>query len=309
MKVSKSKLKQKNILVIGDLILDQYLFGKVERISPEAPVPILSIFKTEERLGGAANVALNCKTLGCNVEIVSVIGNDLDGQKLVNKLEEKNIICFIEKNNSYKTVKKTRLIGNYQQILRMDDEQIPPKITKKTFNNFLKHFKKSDVIIFSDYAKGVLDELPDLIQRVKDNNKICLIDPKGSDIRKFKGADIITPNYKEIKMLVGPYDNEKDFERKIFKMMEENEIKNIVLTKGKDGITLFQLEENLQFNIKGRSSEVYDVTGAGDTVISVLAVLLSINYSLKSACEVANRAGGIIVQKFGTTSIMFEEIF
>ncbi len=309
MTVSKSKLKQKNILVIGDLILDQYLFGKVEKISPEAPVPILSIFKTEERLGGAANVALNCKTLGCNVEIVSVIGNDLDGQKLLNKLEEKNIICFIEKNNSYKTVKKTRLIGNYQQILRMDDEQIPPKITKKTFNNFLKRFKKSDVIIFSDYAKGVLDELPDLIQRVKGNNKICLIDPKGSDIRKFKGADIITPNYKEIKMLVGPYNNEKDFKRKIFKMMEENEIKNIVLTKGKDGMTLFQLEENLQFNIKGRSSEVYDVTGAGDTVISVLAVLLSINCSLKSACEVANRAGGIIVQKFGTSSIMFEEIF
>ena len=309
MKVSKSKLKQKNILVIGDLILDQYLFGKVERISPEAPVPILSIFKTEERLGGAANVALNCKTLGCNVEIVSVIGNDLDGQKLVNKLEEKNIICFIEKNNSYKTVKKTRLIGNYQQILRMDDEQIPPKITKKTFNNFLKRFKKSDVIIFSDYAKGVLDELPDLIQIVNDNNKICLIDPKGSDITKFKGADIITPNYKEIEILLGPYDSKKDFERKIFRMMEENEIKNIVLTKGVDGISLFQLEEKLQFNIKGRASEVYDVTGAGDTVISVLAVLLSINHSLKSACEVANRAGGIIVQKFGTSSIMFEEIF
>ena len=309
MKVSKSKLKQKNILVIGDLILDQYLFGKVERISPEAPVPILNILKTEERLGGAANVALNCKTLGCNVEIVSVIGNDLDGQKLVEKLEEKNIICFIEKNNSYKTVKKTRLIGNYQQILRMDDEQIPPKITNKTFNNFLKRFKKSDIIIFSDYAKGVLNELPDLIQKVKDSNKICLIDPKGSDIRKFKGADVITPNYKEIEMLVGSYDNKKDFERKIFRMMRENEIKNIVLTKGKDGITLFQLEENLQFDIKGRSSEVYDVTGAGDTVISVLAVLLSINHSLKSACEVANRAGGIIVQKFGTSSIMFEEIF
>ena len=309
MKVSKSKLKQKNILVIGDLILDQYLFGKVERISPEAPVPILNIFKTEERLGGAANVALNCKTLGCNVEIVSVIGNDLDGQKLINKLEEKNIICFIEKNNTYKTVKKTRLIGNYQQILRMDDEQIPPKITNKTFNNFLNRFKKSDVIIFSDYAKGVLNELPDLIQKVKDSNKICLIDPKGTDIRRFRGADILTPNYKEIEMLVGAYDNKKDFEKKIFRMMKENEIKNIVLTKGKDGITLFQLEKNLQFDIKGRSSEVYDVTGAGDTVISVLAVLLSINYSLKSACEVANRAGGIIVQKFGTSSIMFEEIF
>ena len=309
MKVSKSKLKQKNILVIGDLILDQYLFGKVERISPEAPVPILNIFKTEERLGGAANVALNCKALGCNVEIVSVIGNDLDGQKLVNKLEEKDIICFIEKNSNYKTVKKTRLIGNYQQILRMDDEQIPPKITNETFNNFLKRYKKSDVIIFSDYAKGVLNELPDLIKKVKDSNKIYLIDPKGSDIRKFKGADILTPNYKEIEMLLGPYDNKKDFERKIFRMMEENEIKNIVLTKGKDGITLFQLEEKLQFDIKGRSSEVYDVTGAGDTVISVLAVLLSINYSLKSACEVANRAGGIIVQKFGTSSIMFEEIF
>ena len=309
MKISKSELNRKKILIVGDIILDQYLFGKVERISPEAPVPILNILRTEERLGGAANVALNCKTLGCNVELISVVGNDLDGQNLINKLEEKDIICFIEKNNAYRTVKKTRLIGNSQQILRMDDEKTPPQITKKTFANFLKCLKETDIIIFSDYAKGVLKELPNLIQKVKDDNKICLIDPKGSDITKFKGADIITPNYKEIKMLVGPFDSKKDFERKIFRMMKENEIKNIVLTRGKDGITLYQLENNLLFNIKGRASEVYDVTGAGDTVISVLAVLLSINYSLKSACKFANRAGGIIVQKFGTSSIMFEEIF
>ena len=309
MSINKLHFQNKTILVIGDLILDEYLLGEVERISPEAPVPILKVLNTDERLGGAGNVAFNCKSLGCNVEIVSVTGNDIEGQNLINKLSDKKIKCFIEKNNQFKTVKKTRLISRSQQILRIDDENIPPQSTKKMVKTFIERIKYSDIIIFSDYNKGTLIELPYLIEQAKKFNKKCLVDPKGNDPFKFKGAYLLTPNLKEMDRLIGHYRNETEFKLKVFKIMEENDIQNIALTQGKDGLTLFQYNEENEIRFQGNTSEVFDVTGAGDTVISVLSVLLSINYSLIDACEIANKAGGIIVQKFGTTSITFEDIF
>mgnify|MGYP001311495744 CR=1 FL=1 len=309
MSINKLHFQNKTILVIGDLILDEYLLGEVERISPEAPVPILKVLNTDERLGGAGNVAFNCKSLGCNVEIVSITGNDIEGQNLINKLSDKKIKCFIEKNNQFKTVKKTRLISRSQQILRIDDENIPPQSTKKMVKTFIERIKYSDIITFSDYDKGTLIELPYLIKEAKKFNKKCLVDPKGNDPFKFKGAYLLTPNLKEMDRLIGHYRNETEFKLKVFKMMEENDIQNIALTQGKDGLTLFQYNEENEIRFQGNTSEVFDVTGAGDTVISVLSVLLSINYSLIDACEIANKAGGIIVQKFGTTSITFEDIF
>ena len=309
MNINKLNFQNKTILIVGDVILDEYLLGNVERISPEAPVPILNVLHTEERLGGAANVAFNCKSLGCNVEIVSITGNDVEGQNLINKLTDKKIKCFIEKNNPFKTVKKTRLISRSQQILRIDDENIPPQSTKKMVKTFIERIKYSDIIIFSDYNKGTLIELPYLIEQAKKFNKKCLIDPKGNDPFKFKGAYLLTPNLKEMDRLIGHYRNKTEFKLKVFKMMEENDIQNIALTQGKDGLTLFQYNEENEIRFQGNTSEVFDVTGAGDTVISVLSVLLSINYPLIDACEIANKAGGIIVQKFGTTSITFEDIF
>ena len=309
MNKNKLNFQNKTILIVGDVILDEYLLGNVERISPEAPVPILNVLDTEERLGGAANVAFNCKSLGCNVEIVSITGNDIEGQNLINKLSHKKIKCFIEKNNQFKTVKKTRLISRSQQILRIDDEKIPPQSTKKMVKTFIERIKYSDIIIFSDYNKGTLTELPYLIEQAKKLNKKCLVDPKGNDPFKFRGAYLLTPNLKEMDRLIGHYRNETEFKLKVFKMMEENDIQNIALTQGKDGLTLFQYNEENEIRFQGNTSEVFDVTGAGDTVISVLSVLLSINYPLIDACEIANKAGGIIVQKFGTTSITFEDIF
>ncbi len=309
MKINEKNLIKKTILVVGDIILDEYIFGEVKRISPEAPVPILNVIYTDQRLGGAANVALNCKSLGCNVEIVSVTGNDKEGNKLINKLKEKNINCYIEKSNKFKTVKKTRLISNFQQILRIDEEKAPGQLNEKMFKTYTDRAKKSDIIIFSDYDKGILKNLPTLIEQAHRLKKICLVDPKGHTPSKFKGADVLTPNLKEIERLIGRYDDQNDFKVKVFNVMKENNIKNIVLTKGKEGITLYQQDKETEINFRGNPSEVFDVTGAGDTVISVLSVLLSINFSLKKACEIANKAGGIIVQKFGTTSIKFEEIF
>ena len=179
MSINKNLLKTKNILVVGDVILDEYLYGNVERISPEAPVPVLDIDKIEQRLGGAANVALNCKSLGCNVDIISVTGNDPDGLSLIKQLKLEKINCFVESNKDYNTIKKTRLISNSQQILRMDEEKKPAQLTKKAHLTFLKKIEKADIIIFSDYGKGILDNLPDLINEVKAVNKVCLVDPKG----------------------------------------------------------------------------------------------------------------------------------
>ena len=309
MTIKKMDFEKKKILVVGDMILDEYLFGEVNRISPEAPVPILNVLNTEIRLGGAANVAFNCKSLGCDVDIVSVVGHDKEGETLIRKLKERNINCFIEKSNQFKTIKKTRLIGNSQQILRIDEEKRPPELIKSSINIFIERVKVSDVIIFSDYDKGILNNLPKLIEQANKYKKICLVDPKGNDPSKFRGANVLTPNSNEIDKLIGYYNDENDFIIKIFEMMKINNIKNIVLTKGKKGITLFQHEKKHELNFQANPSEVFDVTGAGDTVISVLSALLSINYPLENACEIANKAGGIIVQKFGTTSINFEEIF
>jgi len=301
-------LKHKTILIIGDIILDEYVFGNVKRISPEAPVPILDVEIIEQRPGGAANVALNCKALGCNVDIVSVSGKDINGINLIKQLENKNINCFIEQNEDYNTIKKTRLISNFQQIIRIDEEKKTPQITNKTNSIFLNRLEKADVVVFSDYGKGVLNNLPNLINKAKLSKKLCLVDPKGMDPSKFKGCDILTPNTKEMIGLIGDYQDDNDLKEKTFKMMEKNKINNIVLTRGEKGITLYQLYDYLEFNIKGTSREVFDVTGAGDTVISVLSALLSINYSIKDACIIANKAGGVVVQKFGTSSITLEEI-
>ena len=309
MNIDKNLLETKNILVVGDVILDKYLYGNVERISPEAPVPVLDIDKIEQRLGGAANVALNCKSLGCNVDLISVTGNDPDGLSLIKQLKLEKINCFVESNKDYNTIKKTRLISNAQQILRMDEEKKPAQLTKKAHLIFLKKIEKADIIIFSDYGKGILNNLPDLINEVKAVNKVCLVDPKGINPQKFKGCHVLTPNFKEMTNLIGNFYNEHDFKEKTFQMMKKNKINNIVVTRGNKGLTLYQLKNFLEFNIKDTPSEIFDVTGAGDTVISVLSVLLSLNYSLKDACIVANKAGGIVVQKFGTTSIAFEEIF
>ena len=309
MHISKKNLRNKQILVIGDIILDEYIFGKVDRISPEAPVPILNTLNKEQRLGGAANVAFNCKAIGCNVEILGITGDDADGKNLIKELSKNKIDVFIEKYKEFTTLKKTRLISASQQILRIDEEKRPPKLTDSLFSTFTKRIEKSDIIVFSDYGKGMLDELPKLIKQAKVFNKICLVDPKGKDPSKFKNADVLTPNSKEIEMLIGHYRDKTDLTNKIFKVMEDNNIKNILLTKGKHGMTLFQLEGKSEFDFKAQPSEVFDVTGAGDTVISVLSVLLSINYPLKNACKFANKAGGIVVQKFGTTAITFEELF
>ena len=309
MHISKKDLQNKKILVIGDIILDEYIFGKVDRISPEAPVPVLNILNKEQRLGGAANVAFNCKAMGCNVEILGITGDDTDGKSLIKELSKRKINVYIEKYKEFTTLKKTRLISASQQILRIDEEKRPPKLTDTLFSTFTNKIRECDIIVFSDYGKGLLDELPKLIQKAKVFNKICLVDPKGKDPRKFKNADFLTPNSKEIEMLIGHYSDKNDLTNKVFKIMEFNNIKNILLTKGKDGMTLFQLQGKSRFDFKAQPSEVFDVTGAGDTVISVLSVLLSINYPLKKACKIANKAGGIVVQKFGTTAITFEELF
>lgn len=309
MKIVKKNLSNKTILIIGDLILDEYLFGTVERISPEAPVPILNVLSTSHKAGGAANVAINCKSLGCKVKLVGSVGNDQNGFLLEELLKKYNVNYLLDKNNKFKTIKKTRLVSKSQQIIRIDEEKNAPTLSDVCKQNFVSTIADIDVVVFSDYNKGMLNDLSDLITITKKYNKISLVDPKGSNPYKFKGANILTPNLKEMEALVGKWKSESMLQKKVFDLMEEVNIENIVLTRSSDGITLYELKNLCVSHFKSDESEIYDVTGAGDSVISIISVLVSINFPIRAACNFANKGGGIAVKRFGAASLKFEEVF
>lgn len=309
MKILKKNLSNKTILIIGDLILDEYLFGTVERISPEAPVPILNVLSTSHKAGGAANVAINCKNLGCKVKLVGSLGDDQNGNLLEKILKKHNIDCYLDKSPKFNTIKKTRLISRSQQIIRIDEENKSPTLSELSKTQFISALSKTDVVIFSDYNKGILNGLSNLISITKAHNKISLVDPKGSNPSKFNGTNILTPNLKEMEALIGKWKNEFELQEKIFQFMKSTSIQNVVLTRSSEGITLYELKNMNVSHFKNEPSEVYDVTGAGDCVISIIAVLTSIDFPIKNACELANKGGGLAVKKFGASSLKFEEIF
>jgi rfaE bifunctional protein kinase chain/domain len=307
--ISKRKLSTKSILIVGDFILDEYMFGTVERISPEAPVPILNVVSVSHRAGGAANVAINCRELGCNVKVLGHLGNDNNGKKLEEILKKYDIKCFFHKRKEYSTIKKTRLISKSQQIMRIDEEKKTLSLSSISKNKFEDLVQDVDIVLFSDYDKGSLNCLSDLIAITKKYDKISLVDPKGIDPYKFSGADVLTPNLKEIQILLGPWNTETELEEKIFMFMKKIKIKNVVLTRSSEGMTLYELENMNVYHYSSDVSEVYDVTGAGDSVISIISVLTSIKLPLKEACFYANKGGGVAVQKFGASSLKFEEVF
>ena len=243
------------------------------------------------------------------MKVLGSLGDDKNGSLLENILRKHNIECFFNKSTKYKTTKKTRLISKSQQILRIDDEKKSTGLPESCFNKFKEIVKDVDVVLFSDYNKGSLVDLSELISITKKFDKICLVDPKSSDPFKFSGANIVTPNLNEIKNLIGSWSSETELQKKIFTLMKKAKIENIVLTRSSDGMTLYELQNMKSYNYESDVSEVYDVTGAGDSVISILSALVAIDLPLKDACTYANRGGGLIVQKFGASSLKFEEIF
>jgi rfaE bifunctional protein kinase chain/domain len=294
--------------VVGDVMLDRYWFGEVSRISPEAPVPVVLITNEEQRLGGAANVAWNCKDLGARTRLLSVVGRDEPGEQLAKLLKKKGIEASLHRDRHLDTTQKLRVIGRKQQLIRIDFEK-PPSI--EVLAAKLEEFKRAvadcDVVILSDYGKGGLTHIEDMIRAARKAAKRVLVDPKGDDYTRYKGCSVITPNVAELREVVGRWKDEKDLKQRAQALRGKLGLEALLLTRGEEGMTLFT--KNKSKTIEAEAREVFDVTGAGDTVIATLAVMLAAGAGLETAVRLANRAAGIVVAKLGTATASYEELF
>tara|TARA_Y100000389_G_scaffold204712_1_gene259129 strand:- start:1824 stop:2753 length:930 start_codon:yes stop_codon:yes gene_type:complete len=300
--------KKKNILVVGDIMLDKYSHGSVSRISPEAPVPIIDIKKTIYKPGGASNVAQNLSALGMEVTLIGITGDDPELKELVKVMRHTNIKFDPVKDLSIRTTLKSRIIGNDQHLMRLDHEdRNKSDMHEALYKKVIKYAKNSDLIIMSDYDKGVIKPIAEKIIRLANKNNIkVIIDPKGSDYSMYNNAYLIKPNELEFSVIVGKTKNKKDMIKKGKELKNNLSVEALLLTLGKNGMVLFYKDSVLTFPTSQK--EVYDVTGAGDTVISVLAASLSSNKTLKKSCELANIAAGLSIQHLGTVSISKSDI-
>ena len=305
-------LSKSNILVFGDVMLDRYVSGSVDRVSPEAPVPVLKPIKEEIRLGGAANVALNLSSLGSKVSLIGISGKDSSSAQIFNLLKENKIKNEIVKSN-LPTITKLRLLSSKQQLLRVDSEE---EFTKEDWNSAKKRFDKSialnsnNLLIISDYGKGTLQDIPGLIKKAKKFKKIVLVDPKGDNFSKYKGADVITPNFSEFIGEVGAVKSEREITSKAISLIKSLKLGALLVTRGSEGMTLFNKEKGkvVRSDFPTQAQEVFDVSGAGDTVIASVAAALSTGLDMTSAVKLANVAAGIVVGKSGTATASIEEI-
>lgn len=299
---------KKQILIAGDVMLDRYWFGEVNRISPEAPVPIVRVERREERLGGAANVALNAVALGVNAGLMGIIGDDEAGNSIENLLKKAGISSYLSRDKQISTIIKLRVIGRQQQLIRIDFEEKPTEIVlRDKLNRFNALLSAYDVVIFSDYAKGGLMNVKAMIQAANEAGKSVLVDPKGSDFARYAGATLLTPNKSELKLIIGEWANEAELTEKAQNLRRELDLQGLLLTRSEEGMTLFT-EEDVT-HVPAMAREVFDVSGAGDTVIATMAVMMANGMRMQDAVVIANRAGGIVVGKLGTATVTKEELF
>ena len=296
------------VLVVGDVMLDRYWFGDVSRISPEAPVPVVLVKQEDERLGGAANVAWNCQDLGAQTRLLSVVGRDEPGARLEKLLKKKGIKSSLHRDAKLDTTLKLRIIGRRQQLLRIDFERPPSsEVLASKLAEFKHALPDCDVVILSDYGKGGLAHIAEMIRSARRAGVRVLIDPKGDDYARYKGASVITPNTAELRDVIGRWKDEKDLDQRAQALRGKLGLEALLLTRGEDGMTLYL--KNGKKSIPAQAREVFDVTGAGDTVIATLAVMLGAGASLENAMRLANRAAGIVVGKLGTATATPGELF
>jgi len=304
---SKKQLAACRVLVVGDVMLDRYWHGAVERISPEAPVPVVRVEREELRLGGAANVALNVRTLGTQATLLTVVGQDEPAQQLRRLLHERDIETVLRDDKQLHTIVKLRVIGRAQQLIRIDFENEPDhEVLGEMLDAFEEQLPRHDLVLFSDYGKGGLTHIPRMIELARAAGKPVLIDPKGSDYRRYAGASVITPNRGELAQVTGNWKGEPDLLAKVEKLRTDIGVGAVLLTRSEEGMTLF--DDSGVTHEPARAREVFDVTGAGDTVIATLAALLATGVALPDAMRLANKAGGIVVGKFGTATVSYEEL-
>ncbi len=308
MTITKEKLSEARVLVVGDVMLDRYWYGSVDRISPEAPVPIVRITREEERNGGAANVAYNVVTLGAQSSLLTVVGQDEASHKLEALLQGTGIRAHFGRDPDLKTTVKLRVIGRQQQLLRLDFENTPKtEILASQSAAFAELLPQHDSVLFSDYGKGGLAHVSDMIARARSAGKPILIDPKGSDYSRYRNATVITPNRTELQQVIGAWADEPDLQTRCQNLRQQLGLDAVLLTRSEEGMTLF--DEQGQLHVSAQAREVFDVTGAGDTVIATMATLVAAGMGLRQALPLANRAGGLVVGKFGTATVSYEELF
>jgi rfaE bifunctional protein kinase chain/domain len=306
--VSKEQLAQAKVLVVGDVMLDRYWYGAVDRISPEAPVPVVRITREENRLGGCANVAFNAVSVGAQASLLSVVGDDEASHLLQDLIAKSGITPYFGRDAQLKTTVKLRVIGRQQQLLRVDFENTPQnEVLSSQTQQFMQLLPDHPVVLFSDYGKGGLAHVTDMIAAARKANKAVLIDPKGSDFSRYAGATCITPNRAELQQVVGGWNSEEELSTKAHNLRKQLQLDAVLLTRSEEGMTLFDAEGVA--HIAAQAREVFDVTGAGDTVIATLAALVAAGMSLREAMPWANRAGGVVVGKFGTATVSYEELF
>jgi rfaE bifunctional protein kinase chain/domain len=304
---SLAELSRHRVLVVGDAMLDRYWFGAVERISPEAPVPVVRIGREEERPGGAANVAMNVKVLGAACTLLTVVGNDAAGRRLCELLAEHGVSTVVGTDAQLNTVVKLRVIGRSQQLLRIDFENQPDhEVLQLMLADYERLLPEHDVVLLSDYGKGGLTHVARMIDLARQAAKPVLVDPKGGDFSRYAGATAITPNRSELAQVVGQWQGEDDLLQRAEALRRSLGVQALLVTRSEEGISLFDAEGH--FRLPTEAREVFDVTGAGDTVIGTLAALLACGLPMRGAAALANRAAGIVVSRFGTAAVSHAEL-
>ena len=312
MKINLPDFSNATVLVVGDVMLDQYWYGNTRRISPEAPVPIVHVRDDEMRAGGASNVALNITALGAKAKLLGMTGNDSNAKKLEKLLTKQQVECHFERHDSHDTALKLRIIAQHQQMIRLDFEDDFTELDKSALlSRFEKLLENTDIVIFSDYNKGTLSNVSAMIESAKQHKIPCIVDPKGSDFAKYTGATLITPNWLEFETVVGSCKTETELLEKGEALRQSLQLDALLVTRGEEGMSLIRPKIPL-FNLPTYAREVFDVTGAGDTVIGTLAASLAagsnLDKDLENAVAMANLAAGIVVRKLGTATASVAEI-
>ena len=308
MKLEMPPFQHAKLLVIGDVMLDRYWHGSASRVSPEAPVPVVQVANREDRPGGAGNVALNIAALGSAVRLVGVVGDDESGLELLSRLKAAGVYCDFLQSEEKPTITKLRIISQHQQLIRLDFEKAFEASDIIGLQDKAKSLvDDSQVMVLSDYGKGALQDIIDLIDLGRSRNIPIIVDPKGADFTKYRGATLITPNLTELEAVVGGSDNEEELVNKGLRLVRELNLEAILITRGEHGMTLIR-PDSPELHLPARAQEVFDVTGAGDTVISVLAASMAAGDGLADATALANLAAGLVVGKLGTAAISGPEL-
>lgn len=303
-----ARMSAARLLVVGDVMLDRYWFGDVERISPEAPVPVARIARMEERAGGAANVARNIVSLGGNSTLLSVVGEDEAADALAALLERDGVAVSFRRDARIATTVKLRVIARQQQLIRLDFEDAPShEVLAEKLDEYSRLIADHDVVILSDYGKGGLTHVTRMIELARAAGKPVLIDPKGDEWDKYAGATLLTPNRSEFRQVAGQWRDEHDLAARAERIRSDLQLDALLVTRSEDGMSLFRADGPL--NVPTVAREVFDVSGAGDTVIGTLGLMVAAGLALPEAMQVANVAAGIVVGKLGTAVVRRSELF